>query len=151
METYQLNFKNDCLGKIICRLLEEKSGKPVFDGKTPQEIGEDLIGTYALDMIYSGLEIGKKLDFTYDTLTELPVVLASCYRRNKSDPPPAAINGTVKALAAYFFALAMNEHDFSWDVRQMPVLLNAKNPPKDPLWGVFRVQIGEKKPICCFP
>ena len=63
METYQLNFKNDCLGKIICRLLEEKSGKPVFDGKTPQEIGEDLIGTYALDMLYSGLEIGKKLDF----------------------------------------------------------------------------------------
>lgn len=27
----------------------------------------------------------------------------------------------------------------------MPVLLGAKKPPKDPLWGVFRIQTGEKK------
>jgi hypothetical protein len=39
----------------------------------------------------------------------------------------------------------MNEHDCPWDVRQMPVLLGAKKPPKDPLWGVFRIQTGEKK------
>jgi hypothetical protein len=39
----------------------------------------------------------------------------------------------------------MNEHGFAWNVRQMPILLNAKKPPKDPLWGVFRIQTGEKK------
>ena len=139
-------IKNDDLAAIIGRLLKEEPNQPALEGKTMQEQGEDLIGTYALDMLYSGWAVNKELDFTYETLLELPVAVASCYRRNREDQPePVAVNGTAKALAACFFTLAMNEHGLSWDVRQMPVLLGAKKPPKDPLWGVFRIQTGEKK------
>ena len=146
MEKAQLTIKNDALAAIIGRLLKEDPSHPAFDGKTMQEQGEDLIGTYALDMVYSGWAVDKELDFTYGTLAELPAAAASCYRRNrKNDPEPVAVNGTVKAIAAYFFALCMNEHGLAWDVRQMPVLLNAKKPPKDPLWGVFRIQTGQKQ------
>ena len=142
----QLTIKNDDLAAIIGRLLKEESDQPALDGKTTQEQGEDLIGTYALDMLYSGLAVDKELDFTYGTLTELPVAVASSYRRyKKGEHPDFAVESTGKSLAAYFFALAMNEHGLAWDVRQMPVLLNAKNPPKEPLWGVFRIQTGAKQ------
>ena len=142
----QLTIKNNDLAAIIGRILKEEPNQPALEGKTMQEQGEDLIGTYALDMIYSGWAVNREPDFTYETLPELPAVVASCYRRNREDQPePIAVNGTAKALAAYFLALAMNEHGLSWDVRQMPILLNAKKPPKDPLWGVFRIQTGEKK------
>ena len=146
MANGQLLIKNDNLAAVINRLSEEKAKKPSFDGKTPQEMGEDLVGTYAMDMLYSGLAVGLKPDFTYSTLKELPVAAASCYRRNKEENPgPVAVEGTVKALAAYFFALAMNEHGFPWEVQQTPVLLNAAKAPKEPLWGVFRIKTGGKQ------
>ena len=146
MERGQLTIKNDGLAAIIGRLLKEEPNQPALEGKTTQEMGEDLIGSYALDIIFSGLAVDKELDFTYKTLADLPAAAASCYRRNRiNDPEPIAVNGTVKALAAYFFARCMNEHGLAWDVRQMPVLLNAKNPPKEPLWGVFRIQTGTKQ------
>ena len=142
----QLTIKNDGLAAIIGRLLKEEPNQPALEGKTTQEMGEDLIGSYALDIIFSGLAVDKELDFTYGTLAELPVAVASSYRRyQKGEHPDFAVESTGKSLAAYFFALAMNEHGLAWDVRQMPVLLNAKNPPKEPLWGVFRIQTGTKQ------
>ena len=142
----ELAIKNDGFSTIIGRLLNEKTGKPIFDEKTPQEHGEDLIGTYALDMFYSGIDVGVDLNFTYAGLKDLPIAAKSCYERyKKGDHPEFAIGSTAKSLAAYFFALAMNEHGFLLNVRQMPVLMNAAKPPKDPLWGVFRIQILGKK------
>ena len=76
----ELTIKNDRLTEIIGRIQEGDLENPVFDGKSVQEQGEDLIGTYALDIIFSGWEAGKELDFTYDTLADLPVAVASCYR-----------------------------------------------------------------------
>ena len=142
----QLTIKNDDLAAIIGRLLKEERNHPVFDGNTTQNQGEDLIGSYALDMVYSSWEVKHELDFTYNSLADLPVAAASCYRRNKEENPgPVAVEGTVKALAAYSFALAMNEHGFPWEVRQTPVPLNAAKIPKEPLWGVFRIKIGGKQ------
>lgn len=146
MSKGNLTIKNDDLSVILGRLLQEEPGKPDLDGKTPKEMGEDLIGTYVLDMLQSAWAAGKDLDFSYETLSDLPVAAASCYRRNREDnPEPIAVGGTLKSLAAYFFALAMNEHGLSWEVRQMPVLLNPSKPPRDPLWGVFRIQTGRNR------
>ena len=140
----QLIIKNDDLAAIIGRLLKEEPDRPVLDGKTTKEQGEELIGTYALDMVYSGWDVGKELDFSYETLKDLPTTAASCYRRYlKGEHPDYAVSAIIKSLAAYFFALAMNEHGFAWDVRQMPILLGAKKPPKEPLWGVFRIKTGK--------
>ena len=142
----ELVIKNDELSTIIGRLLNEKTGKPIFDEKTPQEQGEDLVGTYALDMLYSGMDVGVDLDFAYSSLKDLPIAAKSCYERyKKGDHSEFAVGSTAKSLAAYFFVLAMNEHGFLLNVRQMPVLLNATKPPKDPLWGVFRIQLQGKK------
>ena len=144
----ELVVKSDGLSTIIERLLKEKPGKAVFDGKTPKEQGEDLIGTYALDMLYSGMDVGVNLDFAYASLTSLPIAAKSCYERyKKGEYSEFAVGSTAKSLAAYFFALAMNEHGFRLEVRQMPVLINAAKPSKDPLWGVFRIQIQGKKKI----
>lgn len=136
----ELTIKNDDFAKIIGRIQEGDLENPVFDGKSVQEQGEDLIGTYALDIIFSGWEAGKELDFTYDTLADLPVAVASCYRRNlKGEHKLTAVDGTAKALAAYFFALAMNEHGYPWQVRKMSTQL------KDPLWAsVLRITTGGK-------
>ncbi len=145
MGDYQLTCKNDYLGAIINRLIgEQNTGGERLEGKTEQVLGEDLLGTYALDIIYSGLAIDQEMDFTYNSIKKLPLVVASVYRRNKEDAHDS-ISATVKALSAFFFALAMNEHDCLWEVRRMPVLLNSEKPPKDPLWGVFRVQTGKNK------
>lgn len=136
----ELTIKNDRLTEIIGRLQSGNLDHPVFDGQSVQEQGENLIGTYALDIIFSGWEIGKELDFTYKTLADLPAAVASCYRRDlRGEHKFTALDGTTKALAAYFFALAMNEHGFSWQVRKMSMTII------DPLWAdVLRITTGEK-------
>ncbi len=142
----ELVIKNDELSVIIGRLLAEKSGEPQMNNRTQQEIGEDLVGTYALDMLYSGMAVGVDMGFAYDSLKNLPIAAKSCYERyKKGDHPEFAIGSTAKSLAAFFFALAMNEHGFLLEARQMPTLVNPSKPPKDPLWGVFRIQIQGKK------
>ena len=141
----ELRIKNDDLGAIIGRVLEGEPGKINFDGTTTQEQFEDMIGTYAMDIIYSGWAAGKDLDFSYETLSDLPVAVASCYQRNRNDrPEDIAVNGTIKALAAYFFALSMNEHGLPWNVQLLPE--KTRTNMYDPaVWsGISRVTTGKK-------
>ena len=135
----ELTIKNDNLSKIIGRLHGGDLEKPVHEGQSVQDHGENVIGTYALDIIFSGWEVGKELDFTYETLADLPAAVESCYRRDlKGEHKLTALDGTTKALAAYFFALAMNEHGCSWQVRKMSMTI------KDPLWAdILRITTGE--------
>ena len=136
----ELTIKNDRLTEIIGRLHGGDLDNPVRDGQNVQELGENAIGTYALDIVFSGWEVGKELDFTYQTLAELPTAVESCYRRDlRGEHKLTALDGTTKALAAYFFALAMNEHGCYWHVRKMSMTI------KDPLWAdVLRITTGEK-------
>ena len=140
----ELSIKNDALADILNRVMETKDGYD-FDGKTDKENGEEMVAEYALDMIKSGYAAGVEPDFIYDTIGTLPVAAASCYRRDKETyGEPSAVIGTVKAIAAFFLVLAMNEHGIAWDVRRRPVPLNPSRP-QDPLWSVFRITSGERK------
>ena len=47
----ELTIKNDNLSKIIGRLHSGDLDNPVRDGQSVQELGENAIGTYALDII----------------------------------------------------------------------------------------------------
>ena len=146
MQRDTLTIKNDALGEILSRVIKEKPGEAEPDGKTDQEMGENLIAEYAMDMYYSGSAVGTDLDFTYDTLNDLPTAVSSCYRRyRKGDHPEYAVVGLMKSLAAYFFALAMNEHDMPWEVLQGKGSSYASGQPRETLWGVFRIQVGKKR------
>lgn len=136
----ELTIKNDRMTEIIGRLHGGDLDNPVRDGQSVQEHGENVIGIYALDIVFSGWEVGKELDFTYQTLADLPAAVESCYRRDlRGEHKLTALDGTTKALAAYFFALTMNEHGCSWRVRKMSMTI------KDPLWAdVLRITTGEK-------
>lgn len=85
MKSAQLKIKNEKFSKIIDKLLSEKNGVVDWKETTMQEAGELLIGEYARDIISSGCAVDVELDFSYDTLTNLPIAVASCYRRNKLD------------------------------------------------------------------
>ena len=141
----ELTIKNNDLGAIIGRVLEEEPGKINFDGTTTQEQFEDMIGTYALDIVNSGWAAGKDLDFSYDTLSDFPVAVASCYQRSRKDrSEDLAVNATIKALAAYFFALSMNEHGLPWDVRFLPEKMRTNRLDPSIWGGVSRITTGKK-------
>ena len=141
----ELTIKNDDLGAIIGRVLEGEPGKINFDGTTTQEQFEDMIGTYALDIVNSGWAAGKDLDFSYDTLSDFPVAVASCYQRSRKDrSEDLAVNATIKALAAYFFALSMNEHGLPWNVRFLPEKMRTNRLDPSNWGGVSRITTGKK-------
>ena len=145
--SFELTIKNDRLAAIVGRLLQEQDmSKPDFDGKTEQQIGEDMIATYAYDLLISGVNAGVKLDFSYQTLANLTSAVYPCFQGYAAQAPfEASVEGLTKSIAAYLFALAMNEHGCEWEVRRMPVLLNPSKPSPSPLWGVFRIQTGIQK------
>ena len=141
----ELTIKNDDLGAIIGRVLEGEPGKINFDGTTTQEQFEEMIGTYAMDIVYSGWAAGKDLDFSYKTLSDLPVAVASCYQVSRKDrPEELAVNATIKALASYFFALSMNEHGLPWNVRFLPEKMRTNRLDPSNWGGVSRITTGKK-------
>ena len=119
----ELTIKNDDLGAIIGRVLEGEPGKINFDGTTTQEQFEDMIGTYALDIMNSGWAAGKDLDFSYDKLSDFPVAVASCYQRSRKD---------------------MNEHGLPWDVRFLPEKMRTNRLDPSIWGGVSRITTGKK-------
>lgn len=134
-----LMFKNDGFAAVIDRL-EKEDEKPTFGGRTEQQMGEDLIVTYAMDILRNGMWQNKTIRFAYTDFQDLPVAVAACYRsfRNENTVQEAAI-GTAKSLAAYFFALAWNEQNIAPTVRR-PVLLDTDKACGPDVWGVFTVR-----------
>ena len=140
----ELTVKNDYLGELIGAVLQED--KPVFDGKTTQRLGEELVTQYAMDLIYSGAKAGVSLDLTYATVKELPVALKCRYQECRKEFSAADSAGSLaKSLAAYLFALAMNLHDCGLKVTQVISPLSTPTENGEPLWGVFRISAGFKK------
>lgn len=138
-------IKNDDLGIIIGRVLEGENRKPGYEKKTEQEAVEDIIGTYAMDIFYSGLAVGKDLEFAYETLSDLPVAVASCYQRSRKDrPEELAVNATIRSLASYFFALSMNEHGLPWNVQHLPEQMRSGTMDVSTWCGLFRITTGKK-------
>ena len=82
----ELTIKNDDLGAIIGRVLEGEPGKINFDGTTTQEQFEDMIGTYALDIVNSGWAAGKDLDFVKGDFCRFKLTIVYYFRDCIIDP-----------------------------------------------------------------
>ena len=135
--------KNPQLAAIIERLLQQEPGESTDAGKSTQELGENLVGAFALDMLKNGQSTDPVLDASYATLGSLQQAVALCYRGyRKSNNVSASVEATAQSLAAYFFALAMNEHGCAWEVSRMPVLLHSSTTAAKSLWGVLRIRTG---------
>ncbi len=140
----ELTVKNDYLEDLIGAVIQED--KPVFEGKTTQRLGEELVIQYAMDLIYSGARVGVSLDLTYATVKELPVALKCRYQECRKEYSAADSAGSLaKSLAAYLFALAMNLHDCRLKVTQVVSPLSTPTENREPMWGVFRISAGFKK------
>ena len=140
----ELTVKNDYLEDLIGAVIQED--KPVFEGKTTQRLGEELVIQYAMDLIYSGARVGVSLDLTYATVKELPVALKCRYQECRKEFSAADSAGSLaKSLAAYLFALAMNLHDCRLKVTQVVSPLSTPTENREPMWGVFRISAGFKK------
>ena len=141
---FELTIRNDHLGEIIGRVLKEsESGRPDLSG-TIQKQGEALIGTYAMDMVNNGVLVDTYLDFTYDTLSQLPkAVRKNLIGYMERNPFPEAVSCVAKSLAAYFFCLSMNEHGSPWTVKQLRTRLTPPSAKFGPLWGnCFQITTG---------
>lgn len=138
----ELIIKNDDLGAVIKRVLAEGENEPVFEGRTPEQNGQHMVVTYAMDILRNGWSLGKELQFTYADFTDLPVAAAACYRtyRQRESVTYSAL-GTAKSLAAYFFILAWNEQDLPCEVRTKPVLMDPVEEPNFGNWINFTIRL----------
>jgi hypothetical protein len=138
----ELTIKNDDLGAVIERVLAEGDKAPVFEGRTPEQNGQYMVVTYALDILRNGWSLGKELQFTYKDLADLPVVAAACYRTYRQrESVTYSAQGTAKSLAAYFFVLAWNEQDLPCEVRTKPVLIYPVKGPDFGSWINFTIRL----------
>lgn len=138
----ELTIKNDDLGAVIERVLAEGDKAPVFEGRTPEQNGQYMVVTYALDILRNGWPLGKELQFTYADFTDLPVAAAACYRTYRQrESVTYSTQGTAKSLAAYFFVLAWNEQDRPCEVRTKPVLMDPEKEPDFGSWINFTIRL----------
>lgn len=148
-DNIELIFKNDRLGEIIGRAMASRQfGKYDYDGITVQQSGEQIIGTYALDMVVNSYEVNAGLDFTCATLDRLPVVM----RRNllgymeNGNPFHSSVERTAKSFAAYLYCLAMNEHNCAWNVTRVRTIILPPDADLGPLWAnALRITTGEQR------
>lgn len=96
----ELTIKNDDLGAIIGKVLAEGENEPVFEGRTPEQNGQYMVVTYAMDILRNGLSLGKELQFAYKDLIDLPAAAAACYRAYRQrESVTYSAQGTAKSLA----------------------------------------------------
>ena len=138
----ELTIKNDDLGEIIGKVLAEGENEPVFEGRTPEQNGQYMVVTYAMDILRNGLSLGKELQFAYKDLIDLPAAAAACYRAYRQrESVTYSAQGTAKSLAAYFFVLAWNEQDLPCEVRTKPVLMDPVKEPDFGNWINFTIRL----------
>ncbi len=146
IDNADLIIKNDRLGAIIGRAMAKDT--PAWDKMTTQESGEDIIVTYALDMVMNGYKVDAALDFTYATLNLLPVAMRRClagYIEN-GNSFRESVEGLAKSFAAYIFCLAMNENDCPWTVQVMRSKVITPAPGTGPLWANgYRITTGLRR------
>lgn len=151
IDNAELIIKNDRLGAIIGRALEiHQSGNRPIEGLNAQQHAEDLIGTFALDMVMNGYKADVALDFTYATLDKLPIAL----RRDlvgymeSGNSFQDSVEGAAKSFAAYIFCLAMNEQNCPWDATRLRSKFTPPDKDFGPLWAnAFRVINGERRQV----
>ena len=113
------------------------------------EMTQIMLGGYVQDVLEYSEAAGHPLDLTYGTVDKLPFALAPLYRdrlgegEGEAAEQKAAIS-TAKHLAAYLFALAVNEHDCLIKVTRVGGPMMKRDPNAEPAWvnNTVRIQIG---------
>ena len=150
-EDKKLKFKNDRVEEMLqrsadfyARPKEEQTYKGFSDG----ELAELVISSYATDMLASSYQIDRPLDFTYETLDRMPLVLRADLLRYMGGGRTVrqSVEALAKSFAAYIFFLTVNEHDCRWTVSKMRTALTPKEAEFGPLWAeIYRVTAGIRR------
>ena len=114
------------------------------------EMTQIMLGGYVQDVLEYSEAAGYPLDLTYGTVKKLPFALAPLYRselgEGKAAEQRAAVT-TAKHLAAYLFALAVNEHDCPIRTTSVGGAMMKRDPNAEPAWvrNTVRIQVGSDR------
>ena len=116
------------------------------------EMTQIMLGGYVQDVLEYSEAAGYPLDLTYGTVKKLPFALARLYRdrleagEGEAAEQKAAVS-TAKHLAAYLFALAVNEHDCAIKTTSVGGPMMKRDPNAEPAWvnNTVRIQIGSDR------
>lgn len=146
-QKYGIILKNDKINKLLKKNDDyfqnnQLQNNDYLKNMTYQEMGEYLLSGYwgSLLDVANLFQKENRIDFSYDTLNNLPIVLKEFLKITKENDPPESIEGTlIRTIAAYWYGLAMNENNSEIKVR----VGNGKNPP---YWSdMFSIKIGKLK------
>ena len=144
---YGIVLKNDKINELLKKNDDyfqnnQFSNNDYAKNMTYQEMGEFLLSGYWGSLLDSAnvLKEEYRIDFSYNTLKNLPIVLKEFLKITKENDPEESIEGTlIRTIAAYWYGLAMNENNSEIKVR----VGNGKNPP---YWSdMFSIKIGKLK------
>ena len=149
----QVIFKNQSIERMIhghvetLRLLNEK-GHDAFLGTwgelSTQEQGESILAGYWFsllsDAMMNRLPQSLWVDFSYETIHNLPACLTSLYCLQQTSYTAEKNADLVgRTIAAVLFGLAINEHNCS---------LRVKKKKEEPCWGAdLSFKVGVKREI----
>ena len=128
-DVFAVEIKNDKLGELIDWAFENWNSNGIsWNEMSNQEAGEKLISIFACDMLINAHKVGADLDFTYDTLKNLPFAARRCLQGYMESGVSfgACADSLARSLAAYIYCLSLNEHDCPWKVRQMKSMLSSQ-------------------------
>lgn len=144
---YGIVLKNDKINELLKKNDDyfqnnQFSNNDYAKNMTYQEMGEFLLSGYWGSLLEAAnvLKEEHRIDFSYNTLKNLPIVLKEFLKITKENDPEESIEGTlIRTIAAYWYGLAMNENNSEIKVR----VGNGKNPP---YWSdMFSIKIGNLK------
>lgn len=147
---------NLMLKNISVAQMLEKASKKMTTEMSLEEKTQVMIGAYVKDVLECSEEVGHPLDLTYETVDKLPFALAAIYQgglgSGEEEEQRAAIS-TAKHLAAYLFALAMNEHNCTLSSKRVRLPMMQPDSKEEPAWvnNTVRIQTGVKRPLDFFP
>ena len=153
IENPMISVQSDYLGSIINAAIEydklsDAQSKHYFRDKTTQQHGEVIIGSFLLDMLKAGYRIDVELNMTYTSIKLLPRVMQS-YLQSLVDEGRSlniAADAAARGLAAYLFAVGINEHDTKLTVALKRTAFSKPAPDEGPLWAeCLRITTGLKR------
>lgn len=132
----------------VAQMLESASREMTPEMRM-DEMTQIMLGGYVQDVLECSEAAGDPLDLTYGTVKKLPFALAQIYRdrleegEGEAAEQKAAVS-TAKHLAAYLFALAVNEHDCPITTTSVGGPMMKRDPNAEPAWvnNTVRIQIG---------
>ncbi|MBQ9045132.1 MAG: hypothetical protein IJ112_04220 [Oscillospiraceae bacterium] len=149
----ELMLKNIKVAQML-----ESAGREIAPEMRMDEMAQIMLGGYVQDVLEYSEEAGYPLDLTYGTIDKLPFALAPLYRdrlgegEGEAAEQKAAV-ATAKHLAAYLFALAMNEHNCVLSAKRVRLPMLQPDPKAEPAWvnNSVRIQTGMKRQMDFLP